>query len=260
MHRVDLTYKDLELFFCKPKKRTFLSFFLTILKSIFVFALLFSLTFLGMNFKAYLSKAIYFWKYDVLKTHIPKKEVKAAAFLPTVKEQSPEEKLVPEADNNKLFLPRLNIVVPIHWDTDWDNASIQTNLREGVIQMKDTAKPDQTGNVFIAGHSSASYWDKKQKFAQVFANLDKLQKGDMVKVTYKNREYIYEVKDSLIVDKNDISVAYPTETPTLSLMTCTPTGTNFKRLVVRSSLKSGELFQDQKTPKTPAVDYLPLAN
>ena len=60
--------------------------------------------------------------------------------------------------------------------------------------------------------------------------------GDKILLYHKQRKYIYEVTDIDIVSPNDINVLEPTNDDRLTLITCTPIGTDINRLVVTASL------------------------
>lgn len=143
--------------------------------------------------------------------------------------------------NNYLFIPKLNKKTPIVWDSSLDNETMLANLQKGVIHYSGTSKPgekasdgDGEGNIFIAGHSSYYRWDKG-KYKTIFANLDRLESGDQLAIVYNSQIYVYNVVEKKVVMPEDVSVlSQATSTPTLSLMTCVPVGTNEKRLIVRA--------------------------
>jgi sortase (surface protein transpeptidase) len=57
--------------------------------------------------------------------------------------------------------------------------------------------------------------------------------GDEAKIYYNGNKYVYRIKEIIVVEPTDTSVLAQTDTPTLTLMTCTPPGTNWKRLIVK---------------------------
>ena len=135
---------------------------------------------------------------------------------------------------NRLIIPKIGVDAPVIWNADPSN--ILGDLQKGVAHYKGTALPNKkNGNVFVTGHSSNYVWDRGQ-YNRVFANLDKLVAGDLIAVTTDSAEYIYKVKDSVVVRPQQTEVLQQTPTPILSLMTCVPVGTNLRRLVVRSDL------------------------
>lgn len=107
------------------------------------------------------------------------------------------------------------------------------SLEKGVAHMQGTAKPGEGGLIFIFGHSSFYPWSAGD-YKQVFLNLEKIKKDDIISLWYKDTEYKYQVFETKVVEPNDLSVLRPTKTEQLTLMTCVPPGTQEKRLIVNA--------------------------
>ncbi len=112
------------------------------------------------------------------------------------------------------------------------------DLAKGLIHLPGSALPGEKGNVFISGHSSLPLLLGRSISKAIFVNLQKLQKGDQVKVFLGNTEFTYQILNLKIVDPNDLSVIAPPDFSEryLTLMTCIPPGLNTKRLVVLGKL------------------------
>jgi sortase A len=107
------------------------------------------------------------------------------------------------------------------------------DLRKGPGHYRNTPLPGQRGNAAIAAHRTG--------FGGPFEDLDKLNKGDKIIVTYRNRDrYVYTVRDSKVVPPSDVSVLDPSDEPILTLTTCTPKRTADNRLVVVGVLDEQE--------------------
>jgi LPXTG-site transpeptidase (sortase) family protein len=133
--------------------------------------------------------------------------------------------------NPLVTIPKINVNAPIVFTPTNAEAAIQKDLQQGVVHYANTALPGQAGNTVIFGHSSNDWWEPgNYKF--VFLLLDKLIIGDRLSVNYNSRKYIYEVTNVKVVEPSDLSVLRPQAQPTLTLITCTPPGTSWKRLVV----------------------------
>jgi len=162
---------------------------------------------------------------------------------------------------SKIIIPKISIDAPIVFPQTADNKVILEAIQDGVALYPGTALPGRVGNVFITGHSSY-YWWSGGKYNRVFAVLDKLAVNDLIYIYYESKEYIYKVRDSIVVLPSQTEVLNPTANATLSLMTCVPVGTNLKRLVVRADLISSppadtsKLSQFADIPKIPI--FLPL--
>ena len=108
-------------------------------------------------------------------------------------------------------------------------------LRYGIVHFPGTAMPCEHGNIALTGHSSYFPW-AQGRFKDVFALLHEIQMGDKILLYHKQTKYIYEVSDIKIVKPDDINVLDPTEDDRLTLITCTPIGTDLRRLVVTARL------------------------
>jgi sortase A len=122
---------------------------------------------------------------------------------------------------------------------NWDKleSDMQAALRYGVIHYPGTAYPGQEGNVVITGHSSYFPWDSG-RFKDVFAVLHDMRKGDKILLYSNQKQFIYEVSSIEKVWPSDLNVLKPSAENKLTLITCTPLGTNIKRLVVEAKLIS----------------------
>lgn len=140
---------------------------------------------------------------------------------------------------SQLNIPKIGVTAPIIFLASRAEQEIQNNLTQGVVHYSGTAKPGEVGNSFITGHSS-NFWWVKGNYNYIFVNLDKMAAGDQAKIYHNGKKYVYSVTEVKIVEPNDVSVIAQTDTPTLTLMTCTPPGTNWKRLIVK---------MDQVAPK-----------
>ena len=111
------------------------------------------------------------------------------------------------------------------------------DLKKGLGRHKTMAMPGENGNLVISGHrwkvgSNPSY--------KVFEDLDKLKNGDKILVHYDNKVFEYEIYDDGVVKPNEKGteeILKRTSEPILTLYTCTPKYTSFKRLYYRAKLK-----------------------
>jgi sortase A len=134
-----------------------------------------------------------------------------------------------------LIIPKINVNVPVVWDTQPDHDSQMKAMENGVAYFGipgANSKPGQIGNTVISGHSSNDFIDSgSYKF--VFALLDRLQEGDVFYVHYNGVRYTYTVKKTEIVKPTQVdALVYPTDKPVVTLITCTPLGTSLNRLLV----------------------------
>lgn len=144
-------------------------------------------------------------------------------------------------DQPEIIIPKIGVTAPVIYDEQGtDAAAVAAALHKGTYHYPTTAYPGQNGNVAIFGHSSGAVWVKNQ-YKFIFTLLDKLEAGDKIIVDYKGIRFIYEVTDKIIVPPTEMSVLDPTADPTLSLITCTPVGTNKNRLAIHAKQISPKL-------------------
>ncbi|MFA6917817.1 MAG: class D sortase [Candidatus Gracilibacteria bacterium] len=156
------------------------------------------------------------------------------------KRQIPALNLEVAPIDNRLIIPRINQNIPIVGVSsknlishDWNalEKEMQEALKEGVIHYPGTSIPGQHGNIVITGHSSYFPWDPG-RFKDVFALLHQMKIGDEVTIYYNQEKHVYKVTEKKIVTPDNIDVLKQTPKDKLTLITCTPVGTNLKRLII----------------------------
>lgn len=140
----------------------------------------------------------------------------------------------PTADP-KLIIPKLNVDVPAHFNIANDTATIDNAMNHGVAQFKipgADALPGQVGNLVISGHSAGDIYSNNQ-YKFIFSGLERLQDNDLIYVNYNSVRYTYKVTKKQTVEPTDVAaLVYPTSKPILTLITCTPLGSDRYRLLV----------------------------
>ncbi len=190
------------------------------------------------------------WKKEdtiktVIKTQdvVQKKMADSAALTPG--EVIPAE--------SRLLVPKINVNVPIVYANTKNEKGIEDLLHNGVVQYQGTAKPGEVGNSFITGHSSNYWWDTG-KYNYAFVNLDRLEPGDQAIAYYNNKKFVYTVKSKTVVEATDVSVLAPTDTPVMTLMTCTPPGTSWKRLIIKLDITDPIYYKPETVTKEKVVE------
>jgi LPXTG-site transpeptidase (sortase) family protein len=144
--------------------------------------------------------------------------------------------------DNRLFIPRIRknvplVTVPTHRNWKQLEKNIQKGLQEGVVVHPVSHEPGSFGNFFLTGHSSYYKWDPG-RFKDVFALLHEVEAGDTVEIYWEGKKYIYQLKKRFTVLPSETQVLnQPSDKSILTLMTCTPIGTNKKRLILVGELK-----------------------
>jgi LPXTG-site transpeptidase (sortase) family protein len=140
----------------------------------------------------------------------------------------------------RIIIPSINTNVPVVdvpedklIDRNWTalENDIQNALRSGVVHYPGTPSPGQSGNVVITGHSSYYPWDPG-RFKDVFAVLHNLKNGDEIIIFHKQQKYTYKISEVKKVFPYEVDVLNDFNDDRLTLITCTPIGTNLKRLII----------------------------
>ncbi len=156
------------------------------------------------------------------------------------------------ASASELRIPKINVSAPINFESSTNNTDIAYSLRSGVVHYASTAVPGQQGDVVIFGHSSGLVW-APGSYKFVFTLLNELKPGDTILVDYKGTRYIYQVTGSQTVKPADMSILQQNSKQSeLSLVTCTPVGTDKNRLVVHARQLRPSPANNQPAPSTAA--------
>lgn len=144
---------------------------------------------------------------------------------------------VPEKDR-KIVIPKINIDVPIVYGiTSYKNEDVQVGLKEGVVHYGETAEPGEIGNNVILGHSSGNFW-YSGRYDSAFALADRLEKGDTFAIHHKGIRYLYEIYEKKVVKPDNFSVVFDVpeaeKEPITTLITCTPPGAGWNRLIIHA--------------------------
>ncbi|HEY9152350.1 MAG TPA: class D sortase [Anaerolineales bacterium] len=124
----------------------------------------------------------------------------------------------------RIEIPSLTLDAPVVQGDGWDQ------LKKGVAQHIGSANPGQTGNVVLSAHNDV--------YGELFRNLDKLQPGDQVILYTEQKQYVYIVDRSEIVDPTAVEVMASTGAPSVTLISCYPYLVDKQRIVVFARLQS----------------------
>ncbi len=138
-------------------------------------------------------------------------------------------------NTNTLVIPSIDVEAPFVYLDSVEEQVLQERLKEGVGHYPGTALPGEVGNSFVFGHSSY-YWWEWSEYTSVFANLEQIEVGDMILAYYDDQLYIYKVKETKVITPTDLSVLEQGKEKELTLMTCTPLGTDLNRFIVVAEL------------------------
>ena len=106
------------------------------------------------------------------------------------------------------------------------------DLRKGPGHYADTPLPGERGTVAIAGHRTT--------YGAPFRTIDKLKKGDSVRLEMPYGNYTYKVEGTRIVPPSEISVKRKVGFDRLILSACHPLYSAAQRIVVFARLSKSD--------------------
>jgi len=124
----------------------------------------------------------------------------------------------------RLQIPRLNMDAPVVQGDGWEQ------LKKGVGQHIGSANPGQHGNVVLTAHNDV--------YGELFRHLDQLLPGDEVTVFTQQRQYVYVVERTVIVEPTAVEVMASSGSPTVTLISCYPYLVDKQRIVVFARLQN----------------------
>lgn len=104
-----------------------------------------------------------------------------------------------------LRVPKIDAKLPIIEGTEIDD------LKKGVGHYKGTALPQEGEQIVLSGHRDT-----------VFTNFDQLEVGDDFVVDLPTGSFTYEIRQTEIVDAEDLTVIRPRGEEVLTVTTCYP--------------------------------------
>lgn len=158
---------------------------------------------------------------------------RAEAAAATASEAPVEKAIYPVDEHSGIVIPKIGANAKVVWGVDWQDSSVyQRALTKGVAHAKGTALPGEPGNVFLFAHSGADFYEAIRYNAEFYL-LSKLEAGDEVYLFRDGKKLAYRVTDTRTVSPEEVGyLSGDAKKKTLTLMTCWPAGTTYKRLVV----------------------------
>jgi sortase A len=188
--------------------------------------------------------------YNTIQTPIPKMSVLSANNVQTLL-SSAVDSLNVDYSNARNWFPQyrpalestppvvttFNISIPKLGIKYANVTTIDTDLSRHLVLYPGTVIPPNKGNAVIFGHSTIPGWFNPQDYTTIFATVHKLKVEDQIYVTVNAKEYMYRIASITITTPDDTTMfAQDNGGSYLTLITCTPPGTTWKRLVIKAIL------------------------
>ena len=131
----------------------------------------------------------------------------------------------------KISIPKIGI-------TDALTSNEDTDLTKHLVQFNSDTLPGKDGNSIIFGHSTLPQLYDPKNYKTILANAYKIEVGDEIIVNMEKRELNYKIESITVVEPSDTSVlAQNFSDSFLTIITCTPPGTIWKRLVIKARIQ-----------------------
>ena len=124
----------------------------------------------------------------------------------------------------RIQIPALNVDAPIVQGDGWEQ------LKKGVGQYIGSPDPGQDGNMVLSAHNDV--------YGELFRYLDRLMPGDQVIIYTQQRQYVYIVDRTVLVEPTAVEVMASTGSPTITLISCYPYLVDKQRIVVFARLQN----------------------
>lgn len=144
----------------------------------------------------------------------------------------PKVSSVSTLSGTHLTIPKIRAQASVQENVDpFNKAEYNQVLKKNVAHAKGTSLPGQNGTVFIFAHSSATPWEIT-RLNTIFLRLGELEKDDLIEIQKDKKTYKYKVREKREVMPSEVNYLLNNNKKQLILQTCTPIGTDWKRLLV----------------------------
>lgn len=143
-------------------------------------------------------------------------------------------------ENNRefaLWIPKIKASGTIIPNVNpWNESSYREILKKGIALGQGFSVPGEKGPIYLFAHSSGPPWELT-RYNTVFLRLRELEKNDSIVIWRNNKEYDYKVVDKKEISPFQIQEVTQRKDDVLIIQTCTPLGTDWKRLLIFAKLK-----------------------
>ena len=118
----------------------------------------------------------------------------------------------------RIQIPNIHVDAPVVLGDGWEQ------LKKGVGQYVGSPNPGQDGNMVLSAHNDV--------YGELFRNLDRLVPGDQIIIYTQQRQYVYVVDRTVLVEPTAVEVMASSGSPTVTLISCYPYLVDTQRIVV----------------------------
>lgn len=113
------------------------------------------------------------------------------------------------------------------------------DLFKNLVHYVGSSLPGEKGNTVVFGHSTLPQLFNPKNYKTIFSTLHTLRVGDEFVVNIEGVAYKYLIFEIKVIEPEDISVLEQKyDNSYITLVTCTPPGTYWKRLIIKGRVES----------------------
>lgn len=195
-----------------------------------------------------ISYQVFFGSADNLETPVPKYAVVGQNSLTSLIAQGVAH-LTTNYNDARNWYPKIHsysatsvssysLSIPALKIEDAQVSTVDYDLTRHLVQFAGTAIPGQNGTTIIFGHSTLPQWFDPKNYKTIFATLHLIKEGDEITIRVNGVIYTYKIFSVTITAPEDTNIfAQSYNHSYITIVTCTPPGTVWKRLIVRASLE-----------------------
>ena len=144
---------------------------------------------------------------------------------------TPDALAAPKKSENRIIIPKIGVNIPY--------GEGKAALDRGAWwRYPERGNPAKGGNFIVAAHRFSIQPTPQSTIEKSpFYNIDKIKKGDQILVDYNGTRYTYEANEFKDVKPTAIEIEAPSETPKLTLYSCTLSGSTDGRVVIIATPK-----------------------
>lgn len=137
-----------------------------------------------------------------------------------------------------IVIEEIGVNAPVLPNVDVSNyQEYMQAMHHGVAHAKGTVMPGEIGNSYLFAHSTLNFW-QFGPYATVFTLLRKLERGDRIVIFYKGEQKNFYVVNKEIVNGFNLKpLLRQFKEPVITLQTCDPPGTTWRRLIITAKQK-----------------------
>lgn len=162
------------------------------------------------------------------------------SFLGAILSGQKEQILTPKSTEFSIVIPKIGANERVLANTDPSNEKEYLEvLKQGVAHAKGSSFPGRGENIYLFAHSADNFWNVG-RYNAVFYLIKELEVGDEVVVFFQNKRHNYIVFDKKVADAEEVEFISSNinQGEVLTLQTCWPPGTTWKRILIFARPKS----------------------